>query len=249
MDSMAVWYFMRSSGAVLLVLLTISLILGVFSTKGSAGSRIPRFLTQDFHRNISLLSVVMLVVHVGTAVIHSYVDIRWFDAFVPGSAVYRPVWIGLGAASLDLFAVAIVTSLIRHRINPRRWRAIHLATYAGWALAVVHGWGIGTDAGRPGCVLVQAACVLAFVSAVSVRLATRTPGREPRLATQVDAPDARFGARCGDELHRPDDPGQRRRVRRRRPRRGGARPCWHTSKTTPTSTPTASVMATSPGWR
>ena len=189
MSSLVVWYFMRSSGAVLLVLLTVSLILGVFATKGNAGSRIPRFVTQDFHRNLSLLSVFLLVVHVGTAIFHSYVDIHWWDAFIPGVAVYRPVWIGIGAASLDLFAVAILTSLVRHRISPRSWRGIHLATYGAWALAVVHGFGIGTDARTDWMLWLQGACVLAFVSAVSVRIATRAvseaPASTPGRATVV----------------------------------------------------------------
>jgi predicted ferric reductase len=185
-NGMVVWSFMRSSGVILLVLLTISLILGVFSTRGNAGGRIPRFLTQDFHRNVSLLSVILLVVHVGTAVVHSYIDVRWFDVFIPGVAVYRPVWLGLGAASLDVFIVAVITSLFRHRINPKGWRAVHVATYAAWVLAVVHGFGIGTDAKTGWLLMVQGACVLAFVSAVSVRLATRNADEpQPAVRTTV----------------------------------------------------------------
>ena len=63
---------------------------------------LPRFVSQALHRNIALLSVLMLVAHVTTAVVDEYVDIRWWHALVPVGATYEPLWLGLGTLSLDL---------------------------------------------------------------------------------------------------------------------------------------------------
>jgi methionine sulfoxide reductase heme-binding subunit len=146
MDGPFLWYLNRSTGFVILVLFTITTALGVLSTGSRAGKRIPSFVTQALHRNIALLAVVMLTTHVVTAVIDTFVDIRWWQAVVPWfGSTYEPLWLGMGTLALDLIAVITVTSLIRARMNHRSWRLIHITSYACWVLSVAHGIGIGTD--------------------------------------------------------------------------------------------------------
>ncbi|GAW49052.1 MULTISPECIES: ferric reductase-like transmembrane domain-containing protein [unclassified Nocardioides] len=182
MDGPFLWYLNRGTGFVILGLFTMTTALGVLATGGRAGRGLPRFVTQSLHRNLALLSVVMLAVHVTTAVVDSYVDIRWWQTLVPwAGSTYEPVWLGLGALALDLFLVVAVTSAVRARMRHRSWRAIHLLAYAGWVAAVVHGLGIGTDV-RADAVwadLTLAGCVAVVGAAVALRLA--------RLA--VDRPD------------------------------------------------------------
>ena len=144
-DSAVLWYLNRATGSVLLVLLTMTLVLGILATFGRAGRGVPRFLTQAFHRNLSLITVVMLAVHVLTAVLDTFVDIAWWQAVVPFGGTYKPVWLGLGALALDLMGVVVLTSLVRARIGHRGWRAVHLLGYVAWTSAVIHGIGIGTD--------------------------------------------------------------------------------------------------------
>ena len=57
----------------------------------------PRFVTQAVHRNIALLAVLLLVVHVIAAVVDEFVEIRWWHALVPFTSSYQRVWVGLGA--------------------------------------------------------------------------------------------------------------------------------------------------------
>lgn len=145
-DGPLLWFLNRSTGVVILGLLTMSTLLGITATWGRGAGNTPRrFANQALHRNISLLSVVMLALHILTAVVDSYVDIRWWQAFSPFGATYEPLWMALGAASFDLIALVVVTSLIRSRLRHRSWRLIHLSAYAAWALGLVHGLGIGTD--------------------------------------------------------------------------------------------------------
>jgi sulfoxide reductase heme-binding subunit YedZ len=178
------WYVNRGTGVVLLVLLTGSVVLGVLATSGRAGSRVPQFVRQGLHRNLSLLSVAMLAAHVVSAVLDTFVDIRWQDAFLPLGGSYRPVWLGLGALSLDLLAVVVLTSLLRTRIPHRSWWLVHLLSYLAWAVAVAHSVGIGTDQTRdvPWGLPLTAGCVGAVALAVVARL-VRARVHRRRLST------------------------------------------------------------------
>ncbi len=170
-DPALLWYLNRATGTVLLVLFTVVVVLGVLATFGRAGRGVPRFLTQAFHRNLSLLAVALLVAHVSSAVLDTFVDIRWWQAVVPFGASYRPVWLGLGAVALDLIALVVATSLLRTRLGHRSWRGVHLLSYVAWAAAVVHGIGIGTDASTDWSRVLTIACIGAVALVVAVRSA------------------------------------------------------------------------------
>ena len=149
-DGPLLWYLNRSTGLVLLVLLTLTTLLGVVAT-GHSGRWVPAFVSQALHRNLALWSVTLLGAHVTTAVVDTYVDIRWWQAVVPWvGATYLPLWLGLGTLALDVLALVVVTSLARARLRHRSWRAVHLLAYAAWAVSVGHSLGIGTDLRDPG---------------------------------------------------------------------------------------------------
>ena len=169
------WYLNRATGVVLLVLLTASMVLGVLSMGGRPGKGLPRFVTQAMHRNIALLSVLVLVAHVVTAVVDEYVDIRWWHALVPLGSTYEPLWLGLGTLSLDLMAAVVITSLLRVRLDHRAWRTIHLLSWFAWASALAHSVGIGTDLASPDglAVVPTVVCLAAVLVALAVRLSHR----------------------------------------------------------------------------
>jgi methionine sulfoxide reductase heme-binding subunit len=139
------WYANRATGIVLVGLLTLSTGIGIVSTARAGSVSWPRFATQALHRNVSLLAMVMLALHITSAVVDTFVDIRWWESFVPFVGSYQPLWLGLGTIACDLLILVVVTSLVRHRLNHRRWRLIHLMAYLAWAIGVAHGIGIGTD--------------------------------------------------------------------------------------------------------
>lgn len=179
--SPVLWYLNRSTGLVVLALLTLTVLLGIAAT-GVRGRILPGFLGQSLHRNVALLSVTLLVAHVVTAVVDSYVDIRWWQSFVPWyGATYLPLWLGFGTLGLDLIAVVCVTSLLRTRIKHRAWHLLHLSSYLAWAVGVAHGLGIGTDlrsAGPDRAVVWASVVLVGAVAAVRlVRFSTvRTLG-------------------------------------------------------------------------
>ncbi len=170
-DGPFLWYLNRSTGMVLLVLLTLSILLGIWSTRGTAGTRLPRFAVQALHRNLALLASALLGLHVVTAVADEYVDIRWWHAFVPWELHYQPVWLALGVVALDLVLAVVVVSTLRNRLSHRSWWLVHLLTYAAWVMAVAHGLGIGTDTGEGWARATYAGAVGLVLASVVVRLA------------------------------------------------------------------------------
>jgi DMSO/TMAO reductase YedYZ heme-binding membrane subunit len=163
------WLVSRASGIVALVLLTATVVLGTVATAPTRSRTWPRWARQALHRDLALLSVATLAVHVGSVVVDGYVDVRWYAAFVPFTAGYRTPWVALGTVALDLFLLMVVTSLVRVRLGFRTWRAVHWLVYAAWPVAVAHYLLTGTDARTPWGLLLAAAAVLAVTAAVTVR--------------------------------------------------------------------------------
>ena len=170
MEGPILWFANRGTGVILLLLLTLTTVLGVLSTRGDAGRGLPRFVTQSFHRNLSMISLALLVAHVATAVVDTYVDIRWWQSFVPFiNSNFKPLKLGLGTLALDLMVVVMVTSLVRHRVRHRPWRVIHVLAYASWGLSLAHSFG-STDADTGWGIAIGIVCAALVGLAVLYRL-------------------------------------------------------------------------------
>jgi predicted ferric reductase len=180
MSSPFLWYATRAAGLVTLILLTASMILGLLNAGRFASRRWPRFLVQGLHKNLSLLALAFLAIHVGTTVIDTYTSIGLQDAIVPFLSPYKRFWLGLGAIASDLMLVVLVTSLLRQRIGHRLWRVVHWAAYLCWPVAIAHGLGTGTDHGQTWVFGLTIACITAVVLSATYRGVKALPAR--RLA-------------------------------------------------------------------
>ena len=167
----AFWYASRATGIVALLLLTAVLVLGILVNRQGRLPGLPRFAVTDLHRNLSLLSVAFIVVHILTAVADTYVHIPLLSAVVPFASGYERLWLGLGAISLDLMAAMIVTSLLRGRLNRVVWKAVHLLAYASWPLAFGHSVAASKDLQQGWLLLLAFGCAVVAGVAVTWRLA------------------------------------------------------------------------------
>ena len=167
----AYWYLARGTGAVALVLLTASVVLGIVGSVRFTAPRWPRFAIDTVHRDVSLLVLVVLAIHIVTSVLDGFAPIRLFDGVIPFVTPYRPLWMGLGTLSFDLLLAIAITSLVRRRLGYRAWRAIHWLAYASWPVAVLHGLGTGSDVKQWWMLGLTAACIMAVLVAVWTRLA------------------------------------------------------------------------------
>jgi len=192
----AFWYASRATGIVALILLTAVLVLGILVNRQGRLPGLPRFAVTDIHRNLSLLAVVFIALHILTAVLDTYVHIPLAAGIIPFASGYERLWLGLGAIALDLMLAMIVTSLLRGRMNRVLWRAIHLLAYASWPVAFAHSIGSSRDLQQGWLLDLAIGCALLVAAAVIWRLAhaaRQVPraGRVAAVFAQHTAPGAR----------------------------------------------------------
>jgi len=166
------WYATRAAGLVTLLLLTASVLLGVMTAGRFSSERWPRFLTVGLHRNLSLVVLVFLALHVGTTVLDQFVSVPVVAAFVPFVSGYKTFWLGLGTIAADLLLALLATSLLRNRLGHRSWRTVHWLAYACWPIGLAHGLGIGTDRATTWVFALTVACAATVAAAATWRLVT-----------------------------------------------------------------------------
>lgn len=169
------WYATRASGYTALVLLSAAVVVGLLTSMRQSSRDWPRFVVQSLHRNLSLLTVVFLLIHIATSVIDPFAKLNVADAVIPFIAGYRPLWLGLGVVSCELLIAITVTSLVRHRLGWRAWQIVHLLAYVSWPVAVVHGIGTGSDTKSVWALLLVTGCVVVVIGALVWRLAVAGP--------------------------------------------------------------------------
>jgi sulfoxide reductase heme-binding subunit YedZ len=187
------WYLNRATGITSLVLMTLTVVLGSIVRRHGRVPGLPRFVVTGLHRNVALLSALLLVTHVVTAVVDSYVDIGVSDTVVPFTSGYRPLAIGLGTLAADLLLLVIVTSLLREHLPQRLWKAVHVTSYVLWPLAFVHGLTAGTDLGGGWLLAVVLACAAAATwSSIAALSSRRQPPPAERAAAALTATSDAF---------------------------------------------------------
>jgi sulfoxide reductase heme-binding subunit YedZ len=170
-DEDTLQYLCRSSGLVLLVLLSATMVLGLLTAGRVSSPRWPRFVVQAVHRNVSLCSVVLLFVHILAPVVGGYLGLKLAYAFVPFVPEHVQVWTRFAATATDLILLITIVSIARIQAGYRFWRAVHVTSYLAWLLAVVHATGIGSD--RTPVLWCDAICAGAVALAAGYRLRGR----------------------------------------------------------------------------
>ena len=179
MNNTILWYTTRGAGTITLILLTLVVVLGVMSVARPASERWPRFLSTGLHRNLALMSLIFLSIHVITAVVDPFTHLGWLTVLVPFASSYRTFWLGLGTIAFDLLLAVAITSWVRNFIGHGAWRAVHWLTYAAWPIGVLHGFGTGTDAFSLLFSGIAWACCLTVAYAVVYRLRKGTSNPLP----------------------------------------------------------------------
>ena len=171
------WYFSRATGMVALVLLTAIIVLGVLGPLRVSTDLWPRFAIRTVHRDLSLLTLVVIAIHVITITADTYVKVPLSAGVLPFGSSYSPFWTGLGALAFDLMIALVTTSLMRNRIGFRTWRFVHWAAYVSWPLAVAHGLATGTDTNKAWDLGGTVLCIAIVAVAVAMRIQSGAAAR------------------------------------------------------------------------
>jgi len=192
MSTQLLWYTTRGAGAVSLVLLSGVVVLGLLARLRVESRGWPRFLTAAVHGDLALMTLVFLALHIVTAIVDPFTHLG-VGALVPFGSYYRTFWLGLGAIAFELLLAIVVTSLLRHRIGQRTWRAVHWLAYASWPIAVLHGFGTGTDTLSAWMLAIDVVCIGSVAIALGWRVVS-APADPLADERRTAAERASFGA-------------------------------------------------------
>lgn len=170
MSNEVIWALGRGNGIVALAFLTLAVALGIATRSSRPLIGLPRFAIAEVHRFIALAATLLVLLHVGLLFMDPYAKLELIDFVLPFRAAYRPFWQGLGTVGFCMLLVVVTTSLFRHRLGLRVFRAVHASTYLAWPIAMAHAVGNGTDAAQVWFMVFAGVCALAVAAAVAWRL-------------------------------------------------------------------------------
>lgn len=147
-SAQSAWYLSRASAVAAYLLVWLSMLLGLSMTNRLARVWPGGPTAGDLHEHTSLLGLGFGVLHALTLLADQYIGYSLVQILVPFAAVgYLPLWVGFGQIALYLMLLGTASSYVRSKIGVRAWRAIHMLSFALFALSLVHGLVTGTDSG------------------------------------------------------------------------------------------------------
>ena len=138
------WLVARAAGLTALALFSAALWLGLAMSVRLLAPRRQKSL-MAWHQTLMWCGLSMVALH-GTAllldpVMHFSIGV----VLVPGLAPWRPLAVSAGVVTAWLMLALASSFHVRRKITQRRWRLIHYAGFAAFALALGHGLSAGTD--------------------------------------------------------------------------------------------------------
>ena len=178
------WYLSRSTGIVALVLLVLSFTWGILlSTRALRGVDRPAWLLAT-HSWLSGTALAMVIVHIVSLMLDSWVKFSLRDVLVPGAATWqgatRTAEIGtaVGVVGFYVFLLVQLTSLFRKQIPRAVWLGIHRASFPLVFGLLLHAGWAGTDTSNR--VYQAGAIMMAMIVAAASVIRVITPARAKR---------------------------------------------------------------------
>ena len=168
------WITSRAAGMTAVILASLSVCLGLLMS-AKVKRRGPDL--RVVHECLSLATLAAIALHGLTTLADPWLKPGVSGVLLPFQISYRPLPVALGILAAYGLASLGLGYYARNRIGPARWRKAHRWTAAFWALAIVHGFTAGTDAGKPWFIasiaLVTAPALVLLLARISERAAAQ----------------------------------------------------------------------------
>ena len=138
------WLVARAAGLTALALLSASLWLGLAMSVRLLAPRRQKSL-MGWHQTLMWCGLSMVALHGIALLLDPVMHFSIAVVLVPGLAPWRPLAVSAGVVAAWLMLALASSFHVRRRITQRRWRLIHYAGFAAFALALGHGLTAGTD--------------------------------------------------------------------------------------------------------
>jgi methionine sulfoxide reductase heme-binding subunit len=135
-----IWIAIRATGLTGYFLLTLSLLMGIYS-------HIPRKRGSilGFHQIIGQVALLFIGIHAYLLIFDNYEPFSVSELLIPFSASYEPILSGLGTIAVYLLIIVILTSDFMKKVGRSAWKKAHYLVFPLWFLSVIHGLFLGTD--------------------------------------------------------------------------------------------------------
>ena len=138
------WLVARAAGLVAFALLTVAVTLGLALSTRLLGNKRGKLLL-GWHQTLMWTALAMLVLHGGALAVDPVMRFGFVGVLVPGAAPWRPLPVAAGILTGWLMLALAASFHVRRRIGQRRWRLVHYASFAAFAIGLYHALNVGTD--------------------------------------------------------------------------------------------------------
>ena len=181
------WYATRAAGLMTWSTAVAAVIVGLLLSTRVVKNRTGPWLL-DLHRFLGGISVLFLMVHMGTLYFDSFVDFGPRELLIPGESTWNTEAAAWGIIAAFTLILVEVTSLLRKWVSPTVWRMFHMMSIVTVAAGSYHAWLGGSDVDNPLTWVIAGAGSVIVVLLVGVRL--RRAGNEDHMTADRSSREA-----------------------------------------------------------
>jgi sulfoxide reductase heme-binding subunit YedZ len=98
-----------------------------------------------WHQTLMWTGLAMVALHGSALALDPVMRFGIVGVLVPGFAPWRPVPVAAGIVTGWIMLALAASFHVRRRIGQGRWRLLHYAAFAGFAIGLYHALNVGTD--------------------------------------------------------------------------------------------------------
>jgi sulfoxide reductase heme-binding subunit YedZ len=166
------WYLTRDMAIAAYITLTLSVLFGLaISLSRVTGERVMWHI-QDLHYTFATLTGVLMVGHMLTLMLDSYLPFSLTNLLVPLSqpSGVNALTVDLGVISFYGMLALLLSSWLKKRLVYTVWRAIHYVSFGTFVLVTIHGWLTGSDSVTTWMISLYFGCTLAVGALIAARI-------------------------------------------------------------------------------
>ncbi len=180
-DELLTWHLIRSSGIFAYILLTMSMIWGLFLSNQLIKDWSPGPVSMTVHSTLSWLSVSLSLIHALLLMVDAYFTYTLVDIFVPFTGPYRPLWVGLGTLSFWVLLLVSISFVFKKWLGQKTWKRLHYMSYGVYFMSTLHGLFAGSDSEILGFKVMIALGILVVILLTGARIGKQSSGKSPNL--------------------------------------------------------------------
>jgi len=156
------WELARASGLAAYAALCIAVLSGLAPRTQALSFLANNRAVRALHDWTPWIVIPAVITHIVALILDATARISVINVIVPFTTSYGQIAIGLGAISLDLLVIVLITTWIRRRLSNNAWQWWHRLSYVGFVTMFLHAMLSGTDLTSP------VISVLSWASAIGI---------------------------------------------------------------------------------